>query len=196
MDDYLSFKSKTQEAVVRLHQSDNIYSHLQKYRSAQKYRPLLKLLWILTQRHINQVFGKIMDSQIRPSQLKLQTNATHETLLKPFLLINSPRFNWREALTAICRTSAFRSLIYRQVDHVGTFGPQTSWLTRQLFSLAESIYFHLVQQTVGIFSLATVSKAISRVENEMKTRTHTWNLLAAETKNFLVKPSLTSPPLR
>lgn len=30
MDDYLSFKSKTQEAAVRVHQSENIYPHLQR----------------------------------------------------------------------------------------------------------------------------------------------------------------------
>lgn len=70
---------------------------------------------MLTQRHINQVLGKIMDSQIKLSRLKvkLQTKPGHETLLKLLLLLKPPLFNWLGALTAV--------RVCCVVDHIVSF---------------------------------------------------------------------------
>lgn len=139
---YLSFKSQSREAVVRVHQSENIYPELQPFHNFHtphhdNCRPRLNVLWIWTQPRIHQVLGKITDSQIRPSQLevKLQSNPAHETHLKPIICssilpVSTDRGRSRRSVERAWRYS----LIYRQVDHIGTFHPQTSWLTRQLLA--------------------------------------------------------------
>lgn len=148
MDDYLSFKSKTQEAAVRVHQSENIYPHLQ--------RQVFQLVtFTANQRKTDSGWNfdaashqsglwqnnGLADQIVTAQSRTPNKSGTWNTSEDAFVAQTSPVQLTGSADSGLCVLFTYlsSSRSHRNVSPQDLLGDTTA------FSLPKSIYFHLVQ---------------------------------------------------